>query len=162
MKAWLVNSLAHMKGSRPYDHNIASRENFSVIYLSLGEGYHNYHHTFPVRQMPPILKLILNKKKFSIKNFILSLFFQKYDYSASEYGWKSNFNLATAFIDLFAYLGLAYDRKVATNSAITARKLRTGEEVIALKKNSFIDYILGTIITTWPLWLTFALRAIYL
>jgi hypothetical protein len=71
-----------------------------------------------------------------------------FDYSASEYGWKSNLYLTTAFIDLFACLGLIYDRKVATNSAITARKLRTGEEIIALMKNSLIEYILGTIITT--------------
>jgi hypothetical protein len=84
-----------------------------------------------------------------------------FDYSAFEYGWKSNFNLTTAFIDLFAYLGLAYDRKVASNNAITARKLRTGEEIITLKKNCLIDYILGTIITTCPLWLTFSLRVIY-
>jgi hypothetical protein len=32
------------------------------------------------------------------------------------------------------YLGLTHYRKVATNSAMTARKLRTEEEIIALKK----------------------------
>ncbi|XP_075831210.1 stearoyl-CoA desaturase 4-like isoform X1 [Microtus pennsylvanicus] len=54
---WLLNSVAHLYGYRPYDRNIGARENGLVSLISLGEGFHNYHHTFP------------------------------YDYSASEYGW---------------------------------------------------------------------------
>ncbi|XP_036427848.1 acyl-CoA desaturase [Colossoma macropomum] len=57
---WLVNSAAHMWGNRPYDVNINPRENRFVTFSAIGEGYHNYHHTFP------------------------------YDYSTSEYGWKLN------------------------------------------------------------------------
>jgi stearoyl-CoA desaturase (delta-9 desaturase) len=49
LKAWLVNSAAHIFGNRPFDNRIEPRENLLVVYLSLGEGYHNYHHTFPVR-----------------------------------------------------------------------------------------------------------------
>ncbi|KAI4459859.1 acyl-coa desaturase [Holotrichia oblita] len=44
---WLVNSAAHMFGSKPYDRFINPSENFSVAALALGEGWHNYHHTFP-------------------------------------------------------------------------------------------------------------------
>lgn len=44
---WLVNSAAHYKGNRPYDEQIEARENPHVIYTALGEGFHNYHHTFP-------------------------------------------------------------------------------------------------------------------
>ncbi|POI29130.1 hypothetical protein CIB84_007120 [Bambusicola thoracicus] len=87
---WLVNSAAHMFGNRPYDQNINPRENPLVsmgalaalisitersipealverdfIYGELrGEGFHNYHHTFP------------------------------YDYSASEFGWRFNLTTA--------------------------------------------------------------------
>ncbi|KAI1291838.1 Stearoyl-CoA desaturase 5 [Halotydeus destructor] len=44
---WLVNSAAHMWGNRPYDNKISARENRHVSFLALGEGWHNYHHTFP-------------------------------------------------------------------------------------------------------------------
>ncbi|NXD15087.1 ACOD desaturase, partial [Nothocercus nigrocapillus] len=62
--AWLVNSAAHMFGNRPYDKNINPRENPLVSLGALGEGFHNYHHTFP------------------------------YDYSASEFGWRFNLTTA--------------------------------------------------------------------
>lgn len=58
--AWLVNSVAHMYGNRPYDKNINPRQNTLVSFGAIGEGFHNYHHTFP------------------------------FDYSASELGLKFN------------------------------------------------------------------------
>ncbi|XP_057633267.1 acyl-CoA desaturase 1 [Chionomys nivalis] len=58
---WLVNSAAHLYGYRPYNKNIEPRENILVSVGAVGEGFHNYHHTFP------------------------------YDYSTSEYGWHVNF-----------------------------------------------------------------------
>ncbi|XP_063817503.1 stearoyl-CoA desaturase [Pseudophryne corroboree] len=57
---WLVNSAAHMFGNRPYDKNINPRENRFVAIGAIGEGFHNYHHTFP------------------------------YDYSSSEFGIRYN------------------------------------------------------------------------
>uniref|UniRef100_A0A8C8VQP2 stearoyl-CoA 9-desaturase n=1 Tax=Pelusios castaneus TaxID=367368 RepID=A0A8C8VQP2_9SAUR len=62
--SWFVNSAAHMFGSRPYDRNINPRENPLVTFGALGEGFHNYHHTFP------------------------------YDYAASEFSWHYNFTTA--------------------------------------------------------------------
>ncbi|CAK8696308.1 unnamed protein product [Clavelina lepadiformis] len=44
---FLVNSAAHMWGYRPYDANINPAENLPVAILTLGEGFHNYHHVFP-------------------------------------------------------------------------------------------------------------------
>ncbi|XP_050532919.1 acyl-CoA Delta-9 desaturase-like [Daktulosphaira vitifoliae] len=44
---WLVNSAAHIWGNRPYDASIKPSENLSVSIGALGEGWHNYHHTFP-------------------------------------------------------------------------------------------------------------------
>jgi stearoyl-coA desaturase, putative (fragment) len=49
-----------MWGLRPYDKNIEPRENLYVSYAAFGEGFHNYHHTFP------------------------------WDYSTSEMGYKLN------------------------------------------------------------------------
>lgn len=57
---WLVNSAAHIWGQKPYDKNISPAENVLVSFLAIGEGFHNYHHTFP------------------------------WDYSTSELGWKLN------------------------------------------------------------------------
>lgn len=44
---WLVNSVAHMWGFKPYDKNINPVENFLVSIGAVGEGFHNFHHTFP-------------------------------------------------------------------------------------------------------------------
>ncbi|XP_050306599.1 acyl-CoA Delta-9 desaturase-like [Anthonomus grandis grandis] len=44
---WLVNSAAHMWGWRPYDKYISSVENRFVSFFAIGEGWHNFHHTFP-------------------------------------------------------------------------------------------------------------------
>jgi len=42
-----VNSFAHIFGNKPYDRTINPSENMLVVWLTSGEGYHNFHHTFP-------------------------------------------------------------------------------------------------------------------
>ncbi|CAB3247578.1 unnamed protein product [Arctia plantaginis] len=44
---WLVNSAAHMWGNKPYNKHINPVENYFVSFIALGEGFHNYHHSFP-------------------------------------------------------------------------------------------------------------------
>ncbi|XP_041989114.1 acyl-CoA Delta-9 desaturase-like [Aricia agestis] len=44
---WLVNSAAHLYGTRPYDKNMQPVDTWLVSVLTFGEGWHNYHHTFP-------------------------------------------------------------------------------------------------------------------
>ncbi|XP_068632669.1 acyl-CoA Delta-9 desaturase [Battus philenor] len=44
---WSVNSFAHIWGNKPYDRYIMPAENWGVSLVALGEGWHNYHHTFP-------------------------------------------------------------------------------------------------------------------
>lgn len=43
---FLINSLAHMWGSRPYTEDNTARDNPVVALLTYGEGYHNFHHMF--------------------------------------------------------------------------------------------------------------------
>ncbi|XP_039286045.1 acyl-CoA Delta(11) desaturase isoform X2 [Nilaparvata lugens] len=93
---WLVNSAAHIWGTKPYDKNITPTENVTVAMLAFGEGWHNYHHAFP------------------------------YDYKAAELG-NYRANLTTAFIDMFARIGWAYDLKMATPAMVQRRILRTGD-----------------------------------
>ena len=57
---WCVNSFAHMFGNKPYDQYISPSENLLVTVGAIGEGFHNYHHTFPQ------------------------------DYQTSEFGWHLN------------------------------------------------------------------------
>jgi len=42
-----VNSLAHTIGSQPYSDLDSSRDSAITAIVTLGEGYHNFHHTFP-------------------------------------------------------------------------------------------------------------------
>lgn len=43
---WLVNSVAHYYGDRPYE-EINPTENRWVAFAAVGEGWHNYHHSYP-------------------------------------------------------------------------------------------------------------------
>ena len=43
---WFINSLAHIWGSRPYSTEHSAVNNWILAVLTMGEGYHNYHHTF--------------------------------------------------------------------------------------------------------------------
>ncbi|CAG8844750.1 3243_t:CDS:2, partial [Racocetra persica] len=43
-----VNSLAHYLGDKPFDDRHTPRDHFITAILSLGEGYHNFHHEFPM------------------------------------------------------------------------------------------------------------------
>jgi stearoyl-CoA desaturase (delta-9 desaturase) len=41
-----INSLAHLWGTQPYSRATTSRDNWALSLITLGEGYHNYHHSF--------------------------------------------------------------------------------------------------------------------
>ena len=42
-----VNSLAHYLGDAPFDDQHTPRDHFITALVTLGEGYHNFHHEFP-------------------------------------------------------------------------------------------------------------------
>ena len=44
---FLVNSVAHLYGRRPYDEHSTARDNGLLAFITNGEGYHNFHHKFP-------------------------------------------------------------------------------------------------------------------
>lgn len=44
---FLINSAAHLWGTKPYDKNINPTENLLVSAATFGDGWHNYHHVFP-------------------------------------------------------------------------------------------------------------------
>ncbi|XP_041984710.1 acyl-CoA Delta-9 desaturase-like [Aricia agestis] len=57
---WAVNSFAHLWGNKPYDPNIMPVENWGVSLVAMGEGWHNYHHTFPWDYKAAELSYFLN------------------------------------------------------------------------------------------------------
>lgn len=44
---WTVNSIAHFYGFKPYDKNVSPTETSLVSFIAIGEGWHNFHHSFP-------------------------------------------------------------------------------------------------------------------
>lgn len=97
---FLVNSAAHLWGTRPYDKSANPAENFLVSLVTTGEGWHNYHHAFPQ------------------------------DYTTAELHIpviSFAFNVATIFIDLMASIGWASDRKLVGAEAVERRKVRCGD-----------------------------------
>ena len=42
-----VNSLAHWLGDQPFDDRNSPRDHILTAFVTLGEGYHNFHHEFP-------------------------------------------------------------------------------------------------------------------
>ncbi|XP_038219537.1 (11Z)-hexadec-11-enoyl-CoA conjugase-like [Zerene cesonia] len=91
---WSVNSFAHLYGARPYNKNIKATNNHGVSLITLGEGAHNFHHTFP------------------------------WDYKSTE---NTLFSFTTIILNVFAWLGLVYDAKVASASLIKKTCDRLGE-----------------------------------
>jgi stearoyl-CoA desaturase (Delta-9 desaturase) len=44
---WCINSVAHYIGDKPFVIEHTSRQNHLCSLITMGEGYHNYHHAFP-------------------------------------------------------------------------------------------------------------------
>jgi stearoyl-CoA desaturase (Delta-9 desaturase) len=44
---FFINSLCHMIGRQPYSKEHSARDSGVMAVLAFGEGYHNYHHSFP-------------------------------------------------------------------------------------------------------------------
>ncbi|XP_053605580.1 acyl-CoA Delta-9 desaturase-like [Plodia interpunctella] len=66
---WLVNSAAHLYGTRPYDKNLQPVESWFVSFISLGEGWHNYHHAFPWDYKAAELSMHFNQSASIIRFF---------------------------------------------------------------------------------------------
>lgn len=96
----IANGLLHHEhgvGRKPYDTRIEAKDNILWTILTMGEGYHNFHHIFP------------------------------FDYRAGEYGGVKDFNIGGAFITFCSYFGWAYDLKTASLEVIEIRVRKTGD-----------------------------------
>ena len=55
--SFFINSFAHTFGEQPYDQSNSARDNWLCALLTNGEGFHNYHHRFPIG-LPQRLPLV--------------------------------------------------------------------------------------------------------
>ncbi|XP_075590113.1 delta(9)-fatty-acid desaturase fat-6-like isoform X1 [Dermatophagoides farinae] len=129
-----VNSIAHIFGLRPYNRDIGPTESKITMYLSLGEGSHNYHHTFP------------------------------YDYANCEKKWWEVFNPSTLFVDMCSMIGLAYDLKKPSDRVIKGVVSRVGDPRFYEKKltvqkpmrkrimHGATDWLIGTVVAGWAIY----------
>jgi len=83
---FLANAAGHLYGDHPYDALSYAGENAIVSIISLGEGWHNWHHKYP------------------------------FDYACSEFGISSQFNPSKLLIDVMAKVGLVWGRKRGTGA----------------------------------------------
>jgi len=60
-----VNSVAHFFGSHTYDDDRSPRDHLITAFLTLGEGYHNFHHEFPNESYPSFNKKLLLERLIS-------------------------------------------------------------------------------------------------
>ncbi|XP_070490555.1 delta(9)-fatty-acid desaturase fat-6-like [Chironomus tepperi] len=99
------NSFLHLNGRKPYDGSYTAIDNDFYNLVTLGEGYHNFHHAFP------------------------------FDYRANElFGLAHITSLSNLYINVLAALGLVYDRKFASPQMIARRVTRTGDGSHPLSK----------------------------
>ena len=77
---WSVNSFAHKYGKKPF-RNIPPSDNKYVSLITTGEGWHNWHHSYP------------------------------YDYASSDEGIFLRWNPTKLLIDVFSLIGQTYDLK---------------------------------------------------
>jgi len=97
-RTWVINSVAHWHGRRNYLRTIAPADSLRASFFALGEGWHNYHHTFPE------------------------------DYATSEYGISQQLNPTKFVIDLLALVGLTWNRKRTPKAKVEAYKAQLIKE----------------------------------
>lgn len=81
MQIEFSNTINHSFGTRPYDENKSATDNWFMAFWNVGEGQHNYHHTFPQDYR--------GSEHFNVPTFFIDLF--------AKFGWayetKRNFCL---------------------------------------------------------------------
>jgi stearoyl-CoA desaturase (delta-9 desaturase) len=63
---FLINSLAHYSGEKTYSEHITPVDNMWANILTLGEGYHNFHHSFPYDYRGSEVKLRIDPVKWLV------------------------------------------------------------------------------------------------
>lgn len=86
-----------------------------------------------------------------------------WDYSASELGFRYNFNITTLLIDFFEKIGLAYDLKKPSTRMVKARMERSGDGTNnrTIRRAKLYDWVVGITVTTSQLLISLSLRFVF-
>ncbi|KAJ6219721.1 hypothetical protein RDWZM_005533 [Blomia tropicalis] len=135
-----INSFAHFYGHHPYNRYQKPTENQIINWISMGEGHHNYHHTFP------------------------------FDYCNSEFYWWEKYSPASLFIEVCILLRLASKPKKPSKALIRKVGEAKGkpEYFAMIDKRSLpkriaiglFDWLAGMFVTQWPLWIGLVFKVI--
>ncbi len=68
---FLINSLCHVVGKQTYSKDHTARDSFFMALFTYGEGYHNFHHTFPTDYRNGVKWYHFDPTKWMIKGFSL-------------------------------------------------------------------------------------------
>ncbi|MEX2579226.1 MAG: fatty acid desaturase [Verrucomicrobiales bacterium] len=148
---FLINSLCHTIGNRPYDASTSARDSWFMAIFTFGEGYHNYHHSFqhdyrngvkpwqwdPTKWMIWTLEkvgLVSNLRRVSDEKIVLAelreMKKQAEDQMAAADAWKSACPLREAaheqLVEIYEVLGEGYrelEKAAADRMKVSGEKL---------------------------------------
>lgn len=107
-----VNSLAHWLGEASFDNKMTPRDHFITALVTVGEGYHNFHHQFPMdyrnavhwHQYDPTKWFIASMKAVGLATHLkkfpdnevqkgrVAMALQKLNNEQSSLNWPKNYN----------------------------------------------------------------------
>jgi stearoyl-CoA desaturase (Delta-9 desaturase) len=94
---FFINSLCHMVGRQPYSREHSARDSAVMAVLAFGEGYHNYHHSFPFDYRNGIRRWHFDPAKWAI-------------YGLSLVGLARNLRRASDAVILKARIDVQFER----------------------------------------------------
>lgn len=104
-----INSICHKFGSQKYSEELTARDNWVTALITTGEGYHNYHHQFPLDYRNGIKFYHYDPAKWLIKTLAIfglasDLKIQskhriiQYKVASQEKSWFSKWNKRAALV----------------------------------------------------------------
>jgi stearoyl-CoA desaturase (delta-9 desaturase) len=94
---FFINSLCHMVGRQPYSRDHSARDSSVMAVLAFGEGYHNFHHSFPFDYRNGIRRWHFDPAKWAI-------------YGLSMVGLARNLRRASDAVILKARIDVQFER----------------------------------------------------
>jgi stearoyl-CoA desaturase (delta-9 desaturase) len=94
---FFINSLCHMVGRQPYSRDHSARDSGVMAVLAFGEGYHNFHHSFPFDYRNGIRRWHFDPAKWTI-------------YGLSLVGLAHNLRRASDAVILKARIDVQFER----------------------------------------------------
>lgn len=115
---FFINSLCHMVGRQPYSREHSARDSAVMAVLAFGEGYHNYHHSFPFDYRNGIRRWHFDPAKWTI-------------YGLSLVGLARDLRRASDSVILKARIDVQFERakeKLAKDRRIVAESRESVEQ----------------------------------